>query len=91
MPPLIPQDPSQIQRNRPNTDDFVKNSREEDLWDLADTPDAADAAEQAAPVPMQPRRCLPSIPQLPSDKGENPPVLGPDIGHGERWVGGKGC
>ena len=61
MPPLIPQDPSLIQRQRPNTDDFVKNSKEEDLWDLADLSDAADAAEQAAPVPMQPRRSLPGI------------------------------
>ena len=74
MPPLIPQDPSQIQRHRPNTDDFVKNSREEDLWDLADISDAADASEQAAPLPMQPRRSMPSIPPLPSDKGESPPV-----------------
>ncbi len=74
MPPLIPQDPSQIQRHRPNTDDFVKNSREEDLWDLADISDAADASEQAAPLPIQPRRSMPSIPPLPSDKGESPPV-----------------
>ena len=80
MPPLIPQDPSLIQRQRPNTDDFVKNSKEEDLWDLADLSDAADAAEQAAPVPMQPRRSLPGILPLAPDKGESPTVDGDKSG-----------
>ena len=77
MPPLIPQDPSLIQRQRPNTDDFVKNSKEEDLWDLADL---SDAAEQAAPVPMQPRRSLPGILPLAPDKGESPTVDGDKSG-----------
>ena len=78
MTPLIPEDPSLAKRQRPSIEAFVKNSSEENLWDLAELP--ADAAQEAAAVTVQPRRSAPGIPLLPLGPGASPPADGSNAG-----------
>ncbi|MEI7908576.1 MAG: hypothetical protein WCK77_02965 [Verrucomicrobiota bacterium] len=80
MTPPNPEDSSLPPRHRPTLETFVKNSREEDLWDLAEPP--ADAANEAPPVQVLPRRGIPGAPLVPADgpaaatdDAEGPPVL----------------
>jgi len=78
MTPPQPEEPTLPPRHRPSLETFVKDSREEDLWDLAEPP--ADASQEAAPVQVLPRKSMPGAPLLPAGEpaatvGDPAPVL----------------
>lgn len=74
MTPIIPEDPTLAQRHRPSLEAFVKNSSEENLWDMTEF--AADAVHEAAPVTVLPRRSMPAMPLSPLDRGGAQPAEG---------------